>query len=199
MKQRIRTTGGDLAYIDEGVGPAVVLVHGFPTSSVLWRGVVPRLAERMRVIAVDLVGFGRSEKPDGAALHIRAQAGYVRELLQGKGIEEFAVAGHDIGGGVAQLLALEGRAAALAVLDSICFDAWPIEGVKMLQTATPEQETSEFVDQVVRLTIDLGVSHKERFDETALDSCDGEFSARDLPHSRGLSEAEASVSGLGIA
>ena len=58
----------------------------------------------------------------------------------------------------------------MVLLDAACFDAWPIEGVRMLQAATPEQETSEFVDQVVRLTIDLGVSHKERLEEAALGS-----------------------------
>jgi 2-hydroxymuconate-semialdehyde hydrolase len=159
--ETFRTSGGEMAYLDEGEGAPVVLVHGFPTSSVLWRDVVPRLAERMRVIAVDLVGFGPSEKPDGAALHIRAQAGYVRELLQGKGIEEFAVAGHDIGGGVAQLLALEGGVRALVLVDSIAFDTWPIEGVRMIQDASPEQETPEFVRDVLGVALDLGLTQPD--------------------------------------
>src|SRR5205814_9374935 len=79
MKQRFRTSGGELAYVDEGDGPAVVLLHGFPTSSYLWRSFVPPLAARFRVIAPDLLGYGDSAKPVGTDLSMTAQAGYVRE------------------------------------------------------------------------------------------------------------------------
>ncbi len=152
------SSGGEIAFVDEGDGPPLVLLHGFPTSSLLWRRVLPPLAARMRVLAVDLLGYGRSAKPADAALHIRAQARYVRELLQGNGIEEFAVVGHDIGGGVAQLLALEGGVAALVLVDGVALDAWPIEGVRMIQGATPEQETPEFVRDVVGVALDLGAA-----------------------------------------
>jgi 2-hydroxymuconate-semialdehyde hydrolase len=164
---RVRTSGGELAYVEAGEGPPVLLLHGFPTSSYLWRREVGLLSARMRVIAPDLLGYGASEKPPDADLSITAQAGYVAELLDQVGIERPAVIGHDIGGGVAQLLALESRAAALALLDSICFDAWPIEGVKMIQGATPEQETAEFAEQLVRLTFDLGLS-KHQLDQATL-------------------------------
>jgi len=166
--KRAPTSGGEIAYVEEGEGPAVLLLHGFPTSSFLWRREIPLLASRMRVIAPDLLGYGRSDKPQRADLSMTAQAGYIRELLGALGIEEFAVVGHDLGGVVAQLLALEVGVRTLILLDAACFDVWPIEGVKMLQAAEPEQETAEFVEQIVRLSIDLGVSHKDRLDEQAL-------------------------------
>jgi 2-hydroxymuconate-semialdehyde hydrolase len=78
-----------------------------------------------------------------------------------------AVVGHDMGGGVAQLLALDGRAAAMVLLDAICFDVWPIEGVKMIQEASPEQETAEFVEGLVKVTFDLGMA-KQKLDEAAI-------------------------------
>jgi pimeloyl-ACP methyl ester carboxylesterase len=164
---RIRTSGGELAYVQAGEGPPVLMLHGFPTSSYLWRREVGLLSARMRVIAPDLMGYGAGEKPADADLSIVAQAGYVTELLDALDIERPAVVGHDIGGGVAQLLALDGRAAALVLLDSICFDAWPIEGVRMLQDATPEQETAEFVEQIVGLTFDLGLG-KQKLDGATL-------------------------------
>jgi pimeloyl-ACP methyl ester carboxylesterase len=161
-------SGGDLAYMDLGDGPAVVLIHGFPTSSYLWRREIPILAARMRVIAPDLLGYGHSEKPNDADLSITAQAGYLEELLDQLGIDRAAVVGHDIGGGVAQLLAVRGRAAALVALDSICFDVWPIEGVKMIQSAEPEQESADFAESLIRLTFDLGVA-KQKLGEEALE------------------------------
>jgi pimeloyl-ACP methyl ester carboxylesterase len=165
---RTEVSGGEIAYVDQGQGPAVVLLHGFPTSSFLWRREIPLLASRMRVIAPDMVGYGQSEKPKEADLTMRAQAGYVRELLDQLAIAEFAVVAHDVGGIVAQLLALEGGVRTMVLLDVAGFDAWPTEGVKMLQAAEPEQETAEFVEGVVRRSVDRGVAHKEWLDEATV-------------------------------
>ncbi|HYU56443.1 MAG TPA: alpha/beta fold hydrolase, partial [Actinomycetota bacterium] len=123
-----RISSGEMAFLDAGEGPAVVLLHGFPTSSHLWREFLPLLASRFRTIAPDLIGYGASTKAPGTDLSIRAQAGYVRELLAGLGIEGgIAAVGHDIGGGVAQLLAFEGVAACLVLIDAVTLDSWPIE------------------------------------------------------------------------
>lgn len=165
---RARVSGGELAYVDQGEGPAVLLLHGFPTSSHLWRREVPLLSTRMRVIAPDLLGFGRSDKPLGVDLSMVAQCRYMEELLGQLGVEELAVVGHDLGGAVAQMLTLRGNVRTLVLLDSAAFDAWPIDGVKMLQSATPEQEAAGFVEDVVRLTFDLGVAHRDRLDELDL-------------------------------
>ena len=126
-KRRVRTSGGELAVIDVGEGPALVLLHGFPLSSFLWRRFIPLLAERFRVIAPDLLGAGESDRPEEARLDIRAQAGYVREALQGLGVESYAVVAHGEGGGVAQRLMLEGAdVAALVLIASIAFSEWPV-------------------------------------------------------------------------
>jgi 2-hydroxymuconate-semialdehyde hydrolase len=170
--KRARVSGGELAYADLGGGPAVLLLHGFPTSSFLWRREAWLLAQRMRVIVPDLLGYGESEKPEGGDLSEAAQAGYLRELLGELGIQDLAVVGHELGGAVAQMLALDDAPAvrALVLLDSACFDAWPIEGVRMLQAATADQETAEFVESVARLTFDLGVAHQGRIDEPAIEA-----------------------------
>ena len=192
---RARVSGGEVAFVDEGAGPAVVLLHGFPTSSYLWRRFVPLLSTRMRVIAPDMLGYGESEKPAGADLTMRAQAGYVGELLARLGIEEFAVVGHDLGGAVAQMLALEGRVPTMVLLDSVCFDAWPIEGVRMLQAATPEQRTPEFVEGVIRLTFDLGASHREFLDESAI----GSYLRPWMEDPAAFFRAVEAIDGLGVA
>ena len=195
MKQRHRTSGGELAYVDEGEGPAVVLMHGFPSSSYLWRAFIPALAARHRVIAPDLVGFGDSDKPEDASLTVTAQAGYVHELLETLGVQEFAVIGHDTGGGVAQLLALDAGAKAMVLLDSIAFDVWPIEGVRMLQETPPEQETAELVGDIVRLTLDLGIGKKERMTDELVAAYAAPF--RDEPHA--FFRAARGIDGAGLA
>src|SRR5262249_1565199 len=77
-----------------GDGPPVVLLHGFPTSSFLWRDLLPVVSVGMRVVAPDFLGFGESDKPEAADLSLVAQAASVRELTAALGIDRFAVVGH---------------------------------------------------------------------------------------------------------
>jgi 2-hydroxymuconate-semialdehyde hydrolase len=169
-RKHARVSGGEVAFVDMGEGPPVLLLHGFPTSCFLWRREVWLLAQGMRVIAPDLLGYGESDKPSDVDMSEQAQAGYIRELLGQLGIAELAVVGHDLGGAVAQMLALDDglNVRAMILLDSACFDAWPIEGVKMLQRATPDQETVDFAEDLLRLTFDLGVEHQGFVDESTL-------------------------------
>src|SRR5215467_11761125 len=66
QKQRRRVLGREMAYVEVGEGDPIVLLHGNPTSSYLWRNVLPHLQPRGRCIAPDLIGMGDSDKlPDG--------------------------------------------------------------------------------------------------------------------------------------
>lgn len=161
-----------MAYVDAGEGPPVLLLHGFPTSSFLWRREIWLLAQRARVIAPDLIGYGNSDKPADVDLSEQAQAGYVRELLEELGIGELAVVGHDLGGAVAQMVVLDGGldVGSLVLVDTACFDAWPVQGVRMLQEIPAGEEAADLVEKVIRLTFDLGVAHEGRVDEAALES-----------------------------
>ena len=57
-----------------GAGEPVVLIHGFPTSSHLWRDVAPLIPEGHRVVVIDLLGYGRSDPPNGRDLSIKGHA-----------------------------------------------------------------------------------------------------------------------------
>ena len=154
---RVETSGGALAYHDEGSGPAVVLLHGFPLTSYLWRGLIPALAGRHRVIAPDLLGLGASDKPAAAPLDIRAQAGYVGELLSYLAVDRVALIGHSTGGGIAQLL-VDARddVEALVLIDSIAFDLWPNKAIGEVQVVPADRETHESAELVVRSALRLG-------------------------------------------
>ncbi len=144
-KKRIGLPFGGMAFVEEGdpEEPAVVFLHGYPTSSYLWREFVPLFAPWFHVIAPDLMGAGDSDKPADLPLHIRAQAGYVRELLEALGVGSFAAVGHGAGGGIAQLCALRGWARAMVLLDSVAFDAWPTPLVREVQRSERPAEPSE--------------------------------------------------------
>ena len=63
QKQRRRVLGSEMAYVEVGEGDPIVLLHGNPTSSYLWRNVLPHLQPRGRCIAPDLIGMGDSDNP----------------------------------------------------------------------------------------------------------------------------------------
>lgn len=105
--------GGDLHVREDGdrAKPALLLLHGLPASMRWWDAVVPRLAREHRVIRVDLLGQGGSEKPrDGYG--IERQADLVAQALERLGVSEAAVVGHSYGGFVGTAL-VERHAAAL--------------------------------------------------------------------------------------
>ena len=60
----IEVNGSKMHYVDEGSGNPILFLHGNPTSSYLWRNIIPHLSRAGRCIAPDLIGFGKSDKPD---------------------------------------------------------------------------------------------------------------------------------------
>ncbi len=108
-----------------GSGPPLLLLHGYPESSLMWRDVAPSLAEKFTVVTTDLRGYGNSSTPPDDELHEtyskRAMAADQVKVMELLGHDQFMVAGHDRGGRVAHRLALDfpTRIKRLAVLDII--------------------------------------------------------------------------------
>jgi haloacetate dehalogenase len=114
-----------------GSGPPVLLLHGFPQTHLMWRGVAALLARHCTVVCADLRGYGRSGCPDSAANHApyakRAMAQDMVTVMERLGFARFAVVGHDRGGRVAYRMALDhpDRIERLAVLDILPIEtAW---------------------------------------------------------------------------
>lgn len=96
----------------DGAGEALLLIHGFPTSSRDWDRVVPRLAQQFELHAIDMLGFGQSDKPADFAYSVAASADQWETLAESCGLTSVRILAHDYGDTVAQeLLArqLEGR------------------------------------------------------------------------------------------
>jgi haloacetate dehalogenase len=108
-----------------GTGPPVLLLHGFPQTHLMWRGVAPLLARDFTVVCADLRGYGRSGCPPSAPDHApyakRAMAQDLVMVMERLGFRRFFVAGHDRGARVACRMALDHprRVDRLAVLDIV--------------------------------------------------------------------------------
>jgi len=88
--------GVQLHYMTAGKGPALVLIHGYAETSLMWKPIIPLLAKRFTVIAPDLPGIGDSAIP-AAGLDMKSAATTMHALVRSLGVEKAEVVGHDIG------------------------------------------------------------------------------------------------------
>jgi pimeloyl-ACP methyl ester carboxylesterase len=123
----VRVGDARVAYREAGSGPPLLLLHGCPFSSFIWREVIPLLSPAHRCLAPDLLGLGDTETPAGADWSLRAQAAMVVGLLDALDVPRAHVVGHDYGGAVAQLLAAEHaeRVGRLVLANAEAYDNWP--------------------------------------------------------------------------
>lgn len=135
LKRRAATTHGEIAWDVHGDGPPVVLTHGTPSRSVLWRNVVPVLADRFAVYAFDLLGFGQSERSADQRLSIRVHGRVLAELVRIWDLDTPALVGHDIGGAaVLRAHLLEETAAShLALINAVVLQPWITPTTRHLQ------------------------------------------------------------------
>lgn len=164
--------GHRIAWREQGQGSPVILIHGIPTSSLMWREIIPQLADSHRVIAPDLLNYGLSGKPAVADVSIGAQSRMLVRLMDALGARRADVVAHDIGGGVAQLMAVNHpeKIRRLVLLDSVCFDSWPIPEFKPLQD--PDAEAAMSLEEFVQMMRDFmpgGVHDKSVMTDAVID------------------------------
>ncbi len=167
-----RIDGLDIAYRELGDGPAVLLLHGWPTSSYLFRDVIEPLAQHHRVIAPDLPGFGASSKPTGIRYDFALFESVIDGLLDRAGAFEVMLLGHDLGGPIAVHWALRNpdRVTSVALLNTILYPEFSAEVVefvqRMLDPVTAMAETSpESLAEFMRLGVAEG--HRMSLDAIA--------------------------------
>lgn len=137
----VDTKAGRLFLRTGGSGPALLLLHGFPQSHVMWHKVAPKLAERFTLVIPDLPGYGWSAAPradrDHAPYTKRAMAAALVEMMEALGFAHFALMGHDRGARAGYRLGLDnpGRLDRLVVLDIIpTYAMWHrMDRARMLQ------------------------------------------------------------------
>ena len=100
--------GATVHYVDEGTGTPILMVHGNPTWSFLYRDIIRGLSDRFRCVAVDLPGFGLSTAPPGYGFHARDHAEILARLIDDLGLDGYLLMGQDWGGPVG--LGAAGRA-----------------------------------------------------------------------------------------
>ena len=112
--------GSRMHYVDEGEGDPILFLHGNPTSSYLWRNIIPHTAPLGRCLAPDLIGMGKSDKPDidyGFFDHVK----YIEGFIEALGLKNITLVVHDWGSALGFHYARrhEGNVKGLAFMEAI--------------------------------------------------------------------------------
>ena len=126
-KRRVEVAGVSVAYLDEGEGEPLLLLHGCPFHAYEWREAIPRLATRFRVIAPDLLGLGDTEVTLTDDYRLPRDAEMVCGLLDALDIDQAHVVGHDHGGATCLLLmgSAPRRLRSVVLTNIEAYDGWP--------------------------------------------------------------------------
>lgn len=103
----LEVEGGRMHYVDEGDGPPVVMVHGTPTWSFLYRHLIKDISRNYRCIAMDHLGFGLSDKPAGWSYRAADHARNVAALIERLGLKDLTLVAHDFGGSIGLSYAID--------------------------------------------------------------------------------------------
>ena len=155
---------GQVHYIDEGSGPPILMLHGNPTWSFLYRGIIIRLKKHFRCIAVDYPGFGLSPHPPAYRYTAAEHAEVVSQLVRELGLSDLTIMGQDWGGSIGMRVALDdpGRLRAL-VMGNTWY--WPATTLSM-QIFSKIMSSGFIQGQIfnknmfVERMMPLGVKHK---------------------------------------
>jgi len=139
-KHRVEVQGSEMAYVEVGDGDPIVFLHGNPTSSFLWRNIIPHVADLGRCIAPDLVGMGDSSKVEGLAYRFVDHRPYLDGFLDVVGVRDrVTLVVHDWGSALGFDWANRHRSAVSriaymeAIVRSVTWDEWPEPSRRVFQ------------------------------------------------------------------
>ncbi|WP_170775461.1 alpha/beta fold hydrolase [Ruegeria lacuscaerulensis] len=178
VDQHCVINGNRIAHGVHGEGEPVVLIHGTPSSSWIWRNILPSLVEAGHKVHVfDLLGYGLSERPRDPNIDtsVTGQVPILEGLLDIWGLDGLHVIAHDIGGGIAQRFGIQSpeRVRTLTMIDVVSYDSWPSKrtheqmqaGLEKLIKA-PDAEHREHFREWLYST----VQNKKRLAETSMET-----------------------------
>jgi pimeloyl-ACP methyl ester carboxylesterase len=178
VKEYVIINRNRIAYGIHGAGHPVVLLHGTPSSSLIWRNVVPHLTSSgFKVHVYDLLGYGLSERPWNQEIDtsISGQVPILEGLLAHWELETFHLIAHDIGGGIAQRFGIffPHRLRSLSLIDVVSFDSYPSKrtrdqmknGLEALIKAKDDEHRSHFKNWLLS-----AVHGKQKFSDSSLDT-----------------------------
>ena len=172
LQQETTIEGLKVSYVVTGEGAPLLLIHGIPVWGYLWKDCIAMLSQHFQLIIPDLVGYGYSDQRDCFDRSIKVQSHLISKLLDFLGIESLFVAGHDIGGAVAQRFVVDhvAQVRKWALIDSVLYDSWPAD--PMVRLGNPKLHYRTHGDELAQKFIERlpdGFYHRERASQELLE------------------------------
>jgi len=152
-------------------GDVILLVHGITTYSFIWRRILPYLEKDYDVIVIDLLGCGSSDMPLDVSYSIKAHEARLFDFIQQLGIQRLHLVGHDLGGGISQIFAINHpkMLLSLTLINSVAYDFWPVQPIIAMRTPVIRQLLMGALDLgMMKLLVKAGMYHKERVDDALM-------------------------------
>jgi len=147
-----------------GNGEIILLVHGITTWRFVWHPVMESFSAGPRLIALDLLGCGDADKPLDVSYSLQAHAERLEKFRRALGIDTFHLVGHDLGGGIAQIYAVQhgNRLETLTLMNTVGYDYWPVQPITTMRTPIIRQLAMATLDLgMFRVLIRRGLYHKD--------------------------------------
>jgi haloalkane dehalogenase len=172
-RRRVRVLDTEMAYVDTGAGDPVVFLHGNPTSSYLWRNVIPHVQPASRCLAPDLIGMGDSGKAPGGSYRFVDHARYLDAWFEALALDRVTLVVHDWGSALGFHWArrhperVRGLVYMEALVRPVTWDEWPEVARKVFQAMrSPAGEEmvlvkNVFVERILPLSVLRGLTEAE--------------------------------------
>ncbi|WP_020407942.1 alpha/beta fold hydrolase [Hahella ganghwensis] len=161
--------------------PPILLLHGFPTSSLLWRNIMPVLGRKQRVIAVDLPGYGESDKPLNVSYSFRYYQRFLDRFLDSLGLAQINLVVHDTGGPIGAYWAVHrtDRVRQLAMLNTLVFSdfSWAVMAF-LFSCKLPGIRSLLASPWGLKTSLYLGMNHHEKVDEELIQQIQTPFTEK---------------------
>ncbi len=178
----VNVDGLNVHYRSAGAGEPVLLLHGFPTSSFLWRHVAPHIAHTNRVIALDLPGFGQSDKPLDVSYSFRFFEQFLSSFLEALELETISLVVHDLGGPIGLYWACQhpDRVRKLALLNTLVYPefSWAVI-LFVLAVRLPGLRSILSSPWGLRAALKIGIHDKTKITPEALAAVQAPFESQD--------------------
>ena len=163
--------GTDVHYLSAGTGETILLIHGWPTSSFLWRNIIPELSKNNHVIAIDLPGFGKSSKKLQDSYSFNYYEKILDDFLTQLNIEKAHLVVHDLGGPLGLMWAVKHseKVKSLVLLNTLVYPefSWAVK-LFMLASYLPGVKNYLTSEKGIVAAIRLGVFDKSKLNREVL-------------------------------
>jgi pimeloyl-ACP methyl ester carboxylesterase len=169
---KANVNGVNLAFHTSGEGETVLFIHGITTYSFLWREIAVSLSQNYNTVTLDLLGCGDSDMPLDVDYSLKNHAELVKSFIEKLGLGKVHLVGHDLGGGISQILMVKYPElfCDVTLINTVGYNYWPVQPISAMRTPIVRQLAMASLDAgTYRLIVKRGLYYKKKLNDTLME------------------------------